>query len=148
MTVPRRDLPLSNVHSLRNDRPGTSTRCRRCGIVVGWGDQCDFCRDRSAAAAHVDAPGEHVGRHHTEWVATVDELLVERLDDEATFLLRRLVDTVEAEVGAAGVPPYRRHFSLLADLARRRGDHQLARRTEERYDACVRLARTRSTPAG
>src|SRR5437870_3941607 len=94
MAIHKPDLPLGGTHSLPVGYY-TVTRCRRCGIVVGYGDRCDFCLHRRDD--HQDQPGEHVGRHHSEWSATVDELLVQGDEDEAELLLWRLIDAAEAE---------------------------------------------------
>lgn len=131
MPFHRSDLPLSGEHSL----PGgyfTVRRCRRCGIVVGWGDRCDFCLERPTD--HADAPGEYLGRHHSEWAPTVDELIIQGDDDEAEFILWKLVDAAEAEALLTQVPPTERPFTRLAQLARRRNDEELAKRVRKRYE--------------
>lgn len=134
MAVHKPDLPLSGEHS-HPDGYGTIRRCRRCGIVVGFGDRCDLCIP--GAIEHVDAPGEHRGRHHTEWSATVDELIIQGDDDEAEFLLLRLIDATEAEVLLAAVPPFERHFRQLAQIARRRGDKVFEAEVIARYEQCA-----------
>jgi hypothetical protein len=138
MALHRPELPLSGEHSLA-DGYATIRRCRRCGFVIGFGDRCDVCLDRSAD--HVDPPGWYRGRHHTEWAGTVDELIIQGDDDEAEFLLLRLIDATEAEAVAADVPPYEHHFRRLAQIARRRGDRKLESQVRARYDECVRSTR-------
>jgi hypothetical protein len=137
MPIHRQQLPLRGEHSLP-DGYFTVLRCRRCGIVLGYGDRCDFCLDRPSD--HVDAPGEHVGRHHTEWVATVDELIASGDDDAAELLLWRLIDAVEAEVGLTHVAPFERHFARLEQIARRRGDERLAQKVRKQYEDCRTVA--------
>jgi hypothetical protein len=137
MAIHRSGFPLSGQHSLP-DGYATVSRCRRCGIVVGYGERCAYCADRDLN--RVDAPGEHIGRHHTEWVTTVDELLIQGDDDEAELLLFKLIDASEAESLVAGVPPFERHFHRLAQLARRRSDTRLEQQVQARYEACVRSA--------
>jgi len=134
MAVHRPELPLSGEHSLP-DGYTTISRCRRCGIVIGFGDRCEVCLDRPAD--HVDPPGSYKGRHHTEWAATVDELIIQGDDDEAEFLLLRLVDATEAETLLAGVPPFERHFRRLAQIARRRGDRKFEAQVVARYEECA-----------
>jgi hypothetical protein len=136
MAIHKPDLPLSGLHSAVTGYV-TITRCRRCGIVVGHGDRCQFCIERPAD--HVDEPGDYIGRHHTEWVTTVDELLIQGDDDEAEFLLWKLIDASEAESLVAQVPPFERHFTRLIQLGRRRGDDRLVKRISERYDKCLAL---------
>jgi hypothetical protein len=137
MSIHRHQFPLSGERG-RYDGYDTVRRCKRCGIVVGYGDRCDFCADRPSD--HVDAPGEYIGRHHTEWVATIDQLVAQRDDDAAEFLLWRLIDAVESEVSLTGIPPLERHFTRLEQIARRRGDERLARKVHERYEVCRALA--------
>jgi hypothetical protein len=131
----RNDLPLAEERGFASGYTQIS-RCQRCGIVVGYGDRCDFCKGRPTG--HVDEPGEYLGRHHTEWVTTVDELLIQGDDDEAEFLLWKLVDATEAESLLARVPPFERHFQRLSQLARRRKDEKLAAQVQARYEECVR----------
>jgi hypothetical protein len=135
---------LSGEHS-SPDGYVTISRCRRCGIVVGFGDRCDVCLDRPADA--VDAAGEYKGRHHTEWTATVDELIIQGNDDEAEFLLLRLLDATEAEALVAGVPPFEHHFRRLGQIAHRRGDAKLEARIRNRYLECARRANGRAERA-
>ncbi len=137
MSIHKQEFPLSGLHGVSQGYV-TVSRCRRCGIVIGMGDRCEFCVAHHGGE-HVDEPGDYVGRHHTEWVTTVDELLIQGDDDDAEFLLWKLVDAAEAEAQVARVPPFERHFTRLAQLARRRGDERLAKRVRERYEACVRL---------
>ena len=144
MAVHRSDLPLSSEHGLSGGY-FTISRCRRCGIVVGYGDRCDFCVDRPSD--HVDEPGEYIGRHHTVWAPTVDELIIQGDDDEAEFLLWKLVAATEAEALLTGVPPLERHFARLAALARRRGDKTLVKRVRQRYDDCCRSIATQNAEA-
>jgi hypothetical protein len=135
MAVHRPELPLSGQHSMP-DGYSKISRCRSCGILVGFGDRCDVCLDRPKDA--IDAPGEYRGRHHTEWATTVDELIIQGDDDAAEFLLLRLVDATEAEAMVAGVPPFERHFHRLSQIAHRRGDTKLEARIRERYEDCAR----------
>jgi hypothetical protein len=144
MAIHRPDLPLSGEHSLPDGYVKVS-RCRSCGIVIGFGDRCDVCLDRPDDA--IDAPGEYKGRHHTEWTMTVDELIIQGDDDAAEFLLLRLLDATEAEAGVAGVAPFERHFHRLAQIAHRRGDTKLEARTRARYEDCARSAAERTQRA-
>jgi hypothetical protein len=114
--------------------------------VIGFGDRCEFCQCR--LSEHLDAPGEYVGRHHTEWITTVDELLIQGDDDEAEFLLWKLVDASEAESLVAGVPPLERHFKRLSQLAKRRNDPRLAATVKSRYEACVLQSQGEARAAG
>lgn len=145
MALHRTEFPLSGEHSLRGGY-ATVTRCRRCGIVVGFGDRCDFCQDRPTD--HVDVAGQYIGRHHTEWVTTVDELLIQGDDDDAEFLLWKLVDASEAESLVAGVPPFERHFRRLSQLAKRRNDVRLATEVNARYEECVLRTQGHERAAG
>jgi hypothetical protein len=135
MAIHKVDLPLSGERSLAEGY-FTISRCRRCGIVVGYGDHCDHCLHRPTE--HRDEPGEYIGRHHTEWTSTVDELVTQGDDDEAELILWRLVDASERESAVTGVPPFERHYTRLAQLARRRKDSALAKRVKQRYeDRCA-----------
>jgi hypothetical protein len=124
---------LGAEHGQPNMHPSVQ-RCRRCGIVIGYGDRCEFCLDRPSD--HVDAPGEHMGRHHTEWISTVEALIADDNLDAAELLLWRLVEATEAEALLAGVPPLEQHFRRLAWIARKRGDDALAKRLGRRCDDC------------
>lgn len=143
MILHRPDLPLSGEHSVGN-RYATVRRCRRCGIVIGLGDRCDLCVD--PGAERVDAPGWYEGRHHTEWVPTVDELLAQGDDDAAEFLLLKLIAATEAEALDGGAPPFERHFRRLAQIARRRADRQLEAEVLARYERCARQVRPEARP--
>lgn len=132
MAVHRSPLPLGREHG-QFDRSPASRRCRRCGIVIGYGDRCDFCLDRPTE--HVDAPGEHLGRHHTEWIPTVEALIGEGDLDTAEFLLWRLVEATEAEARFENVPPMEQHFRRLGWIARQRGDEVLAAQLRRRSAA-------------
>jgi len=123
-----------------------ANRCRRCGILVGLGDHCDFCQQRPTG--YVDGPGEYMGRHNTEWIPTLDQLLLEGDTDAAEFLLVRLVDATEAESLLTGVPPFERHFSRLGQIARSRGDDKLSRDLRRRLEECAQRAPTREREAG
>ncbi len=112
----------------------TASRCRRCGILVGMGEHCDWCQQRPTG--YVDAPGEYMGRHHTEWIATLDQMLLQGDNDAAEFLLVRLVDATEAESLLAGVAPFERHFTRLGQIARSRGDDKLSRDLRRRFKEC------------
>jgi hypothetical protein len=137
MAIHKLDLPLSSVHSSETGTFRVS-RCRRCGIVIGFGEQCDFCSDRHDE--HVDQPGEYIGRHHTEWSTTVDQLIAQGDPDQAEFLLWRLLDAADAEAEARGAPPFERHYTRLTQVARGRKDIALEARIKERYEHCRRLA--------
>jgi hypothetical protein len=145
MAVHQRPLPLGGEHSQPQMSP-SALRCRRCGIVIGYGDRCEFCIERPAD--HVDEPGQHLGRHHTEWIPTVEALIGDGDLDAAEFLLWRLVEATEAEALLAGVPPLEQHFRRLAWIARQRGDEtlatQLRRRSEDCKKAAVRAAEERN----
>jgi hypothetical protein len=138
MALHRPELPLSGEHSLAQGY-ATITRCRRCGFVIGFGDRCDVCLDR--APGQPDPPGWYRGRHHTEWAGTIDELIIQGDEDEAEFLLLRLIDATEAEAIAADVPPFELHFRRLVQIARRRGDARLEALVDGRYQACVQQTR-------
>lgn len=135
-----RSLPLGNERSKYEMAPA-SRRCRRCGIVIGFGDRCDFCVER--AADHEDAPGEHLGRHHTEWIPTVEALIAEGDLDAAEFLLWRLVEATEQEASTDHVPPLEQHFRRLGWIARQRGDEVLAAQLRKR-SAASKAAATRN----
>ncbi len=137
MAVHNSPMPLGHEHSQPSFHP-SSTRCRRCGIVIGYGDRCAFCLDRPSD--HVDAPGEHIGRHHTEWIPTVEALIGDDDFDAAELLLWRLVEATEAEALIAGVPPLEQHFRRLGWIAKRRGDEALAKRLERRCQECKEAA--------
>jgi hypothetical protein len=104
------------------------------------------CLDRFAK--RVDRPGWYQGRHHTEWVATVDELIIQGDDDEAEFLLLRLIGATETEVEAGAAPPFEHHFRRLTQIAHRRGDQRLEAQVQERYQACARLRQGRESVSG
>ncbi len=134
-----RSSPHSGAFSHAGSGAGTNaTRCRRCGILIGLGEHCDFCQQR--ATGYLDAPGEYMGRHHTEWIATLDQLLLQGDTDAAEFLLVRLVDATEAESLLAGVPPFERHFARLGRIARSRGDEKLSRDLRRRFKECSQRA--------
>lgn len=133
MAVHHSSLPLGGEHS----QPGMSPaarRCRRCGIVIGYGERCDFCIERPLD--QVDEPGQHLGRHHTEWIPTVETLIADGNLDAAEFLLWRLVEATEAEALIAHVPPLEQHFRRLAWIARQRGDETLAAQLRKRSEQC------------
>ena len=138
MALHKPELPLSGQHSLP-DGYATISRCRRCGIVIGFGDRCELCTDPRRAGN--DAPGDYRGRHHSEWSPTVNELIIQGDDDEAELLLLRLIDATVAEATRRGVPPYEGHFRRLGQIARRRGDTKLEAQVAARYEDCVRQAR-------
>lgn len=137
MAIHRSDLPLSGEHGIAGGY-WRIRRCQRCGIVIGYGERCDHCINRPSD--YVEVAGDYIGRHHTEWVATVDELINQGDDDGAEFLLLRLIDAVEAEVGLTRVAPFERHFTRLTQIARRRGDETLAVRIKGRYEQCRAIA--------
>jgi hypothetical protein len=122
-----------------------SRRCRTCGIVIGYGERCDVCLN--GPGEHDDAPGEHRGRHHTEWIPTVEALIVERNLDAAEFLLWRLVEATEAEARLEGVPPLEQHFRRLGWIARQRGDEALAAQLRRRSAASKASAESGGTAA-
>jgi hypothetical protein len=94
-----------------------ATRCRRCGIVIGFGDRCDWCQHRPTR--HVDAPGEYQGRHHSEWIGTV-QVLVEEDDAYALqILLPQLVAAAHAEAELTGQPGYGWYEDQLAAVEQR-----------------------------
>jgi hypothetical protein len=131
MAVHRSDFPLRGEHSLPEGHL-TVARCRRCGIVIGYGDRCDYCRERPGE--HTDEPGEYVGRHHSEWIGTVDELTIQGQDDEVELLLRKLIDAAEAEAYLTGLRPPEGYYNRLERLARRRNDNSFAASTRARYE--------------
>jgi hypothetical protein len=138
MALHRPELPLSGEHGLATGYR-TITRCRRCGFVIGFGDRCDLCLERSPDQD--DPPGWYRGRHNSEWAGTVDELIIQGDDDEAELLLLRLIEATEAEAEAYDVPPFERYFRRLAQIARQRGDERLEAHVEQRYEACVERTR-------
>lgn len=79
-----------------------ATRCKRCGIVIGFGDRCDWCQHRPTG--HVDAPGYYQGRHHSEWIGTVQVLQEEDDAYALQTLLPRLAAAAEAEAKTTGQP--------------------------------------------
>ena len=137
MAVHRAPLPLGDEHSTKRFQPSVQ-RCRRCGIVIGYSDRCDFCLNRPSD--HVDAPGEYVGRHHTEWIPTVEALIGDEEIDAAEFLLWRLVEATEAESLVDRVPPLEQHFRRLRWIASKRGDDALAQKLTQRYQECKAAA--------
>jgi hypothetical protein len=145
MSIHRPELPLSGEHSLP-DGYFRVNRCRRCGFVIGYGERCDVCISRKPNQP--DGVGEYMGRHHTEWIATVDELLIQGNDDDAEFLLWKLIEAAESETLETGVAPFERHFTRLTQLARRRKDSMLAADVHERYERCRQAAAEAHTRAG
>lgn len=94
-----------------------ATRCKRCGIVIGFGDRCDWCQHRPTG--HVDTPGTYQGRHHSEWIGTV-QVLVEEDDMYALqLLLPRLAAAAAAEAAATGQPSNGWNDDLLEQLEKR-----------------------------
>jgi hypothetical protein len=85
--------------------------------VIGFGDRCAWCQDRRGARP--DAPGEYEGRHHTEWIGTVQVLVQEDDVVNAELLLRHLVGAADAEAAAAGQAPYGWYAEQLAALETR-----------------------------
>jgi hypothetical protein len=81
-----------------------------------------------------------VGRHHTEWIPTVEALITDEDVDGAEFLLWRLVEATEAESLLAGVAPLEQHFRRLRWIATKRGDDVLARKLGQRYEECKAAA--------
>jgi hypothetical protein len=136
MPAKRADFPLSQLHGFR-DSYARVQRCRRCGIIVAFGDRCDYCRCQSRPLP--DGPGQYFGRHHSEWIPTVDELIIQGDDDEAEFLLWKLIEAGEAESQQMGAPPFERHYRRLGQLAARRNDPGLAKQVRDRYDAATNL---------
>ena len=94
-----------------------ATRCRRCGIVIGYGDRCDWCQHRPTG--HVDAPGEHHGRHHSDWIGTVQVLTEEDDSYALMLLLPQLVAAAEAEAQVTGQPGYGWYAEQLKQLEAR-----------------------------
>ena len=125
-------LVLSELHGSRGG-VGRVRRCRRCGIVIAFGERCDVCIQHPAA--YVDGPGEHAGRHHSEWVPTVNELFVEGDWDGAESLLWKLLAAAEAESRLTGRSPFEGHYRRLAQLAERRQDHRLAAQVRRRHQS-------------
>ncbi len=138
-----RSLPLGNERTQYGRAPA-SRRCRQCGIVIGFGERCDFCLER--ASDHEDAVGEHRGRHHTEWIPTVEALIGEGDLDAAEFLLWRLVEATEQEALTQHVPPLEQHFRRLGWIARQRGDEMLATQLRKR-SAASKASATRTSGA-
>jgi len=91
-----------------------ATRCRRCSIVIGFGDTCDWCQLRPTG--HVDAPGYHMGRHHSEWIGTVRVLFEEDDTYALAQLLPALVAAAEAEAAVTGTPGHGWYADQLAAL--------------------------------
>jgi hypothetical protein len=94
-----------------------ATRCRRCGIVIGYGDRCDWCQHRPTG--YVDVPGEYEGRHHTEWIGTVQVLTEEDDVYALQSLLPHLVAVAEAEALVTGQPGYGWYRDQLDQLDER-----------------------------
>ena len=100
-----------------SSRTFKATRCRRCGIVIGYGDRCDWCQHRPTG--HVDAPGEYEGRHHSEWIGTVRVLTEEEDLYALQLLLPHLVTAAKAEAEATGQPSYGWYEDQLTRLDER-----------------------------
>ncbi|MEX0666059.1 MAG: hypothetical protein WD598_15010 [Acidimicrobiia bacterium] len=143
MAVHNSALPLGNERGWSALAPA-ARRCRRCGIVIGYGDRCDFCLEHRGD--HSDEPGQHFGRHHTEWIPTVEALIGQGDLDAAEFLLWRLVEATEAESLVAQVPPLELHFRRLGWIARQRGDEALATRLRHRIAECKDAAARAANP--
>ena len=110
-----------------------ATRCKRCGIVIGFGDRCDRCQHRPTG--HVDAPGEYHGRHHSVWIGTVQVLLQEDDVYALQLLLPRLVGAAQAEAKATGQPSYGWYDDQLAQLEERQFGTQPTRPRQRDTDA-------------
>jgi hypothetical protein len=74
--------------------------------------------------------------HRTDFT-TVDEPIIQGDDDEAEFLLWKLVEASVVESLPAGVPPFERHFRRLGQLANRRNDARLVAEVSARDDRCA-----------
>ena len=131
-------LPLGKEHGWSELGPA-ARRCRHCGIVIGFGERCDYCLEHPRND-HVDEPGQHRGRHHTEWIPTVEALITQGDLDAAEFLLWRLVEATEAEALIAQVPPVEQHFRRLGWIARQRGDESLDKQLRRRSSECKAAA--------
>lgn len=94
-----------------------ATRCRRCGIVIGYGDSCDWCQHRPTG--HVDAAGEYQGRHHTEWIGTVQVLTEEEDEYALQLLLPHLVAAAKTEADLTGQAGYGWYEDQLKHLDER-----------------------------
>jgi hypothetical protein len=94
-----------------------ATRCRRCGIVIGYGDRCDWCQHRPTG--YVDAPGEYHGRHHSEWIGTVQVLTEEDDRYALELLLVHLVAAADDEARVTGQLGYGWYADQLAQLEAR-----------------------------
>jgi hypothetical protein len=123
---------FSELHGSQ-DGYGRVRRCRRCGIVIAFGQRCDVCVQHPDA--YVDGPGEHAGRHHSEWIPTVNELVAEADWDEAELLLWKLIVAAETESRITGRAPFEGHSRRLAQLAERRQDPSLAAQVRRRYQS-------------
>ena len=91
-----------------------ATRCKRCGIVIGYSDRCDWCQHRPTG--HVDAPGEYHGRHHSEWIGTVQVLTEEDDTHALQLLLPQLVQAANDEADVTGQHRYGWYADQLAQL--------------------------------
>ena len=138
MALHKPELPLSGQHSLP-DGYATISRCRRCGIVIGFGDRCDLCIDprvptttlRGSTGAVTTANGRRRSTSSSSRATTT----------KPSSSSLRLIDATVAEATLRGVPPFERHFRRLAQIARRRGDTKLEAQIAARYEDCVRQAR-------
>jgi hypothetical protein len=130
MPVHRSRFALSELRGFQ-DGYGRVRRCRRCGIVIAFGERCDSCVQHPDA--YVDGPGEHAGRHHSEWIPTVNEFVVEGDWDGAESLLWKLIAAAETESRITGRAPFKGHYRRLAQLAERRHDPSLAAHVRRRH---------------
>jgi len=114
---PARDSETMSLTDHISIRTFKATRCRRCGIVIGYGDRCDWCQHRPTG--HVDAPGEYHGRHHSDWIGTVQVLTEEDDSYALMLLLPQLVAAAEAEAELTGRPGYGWYAEQLKQLEAR-----------------------------
>jgi len=110
-----------------------ATRCTRCGIVIGFGGRCEWCQHRPTD--HVDAPGDYHGRHHSEWIGTVQVLMLEEDADTLQTLLPRLIGAAQADAKATGKPSYGWYDDQLAQLEERQFGTKPTRPRERDTDA-------------
>lgn len=75
------------------------------------------------------------GRHHSDWVATLDRLRADGKDDAALDLLIDCMTAAEHEAGTLGAPPPPRYAHRAAVIHRRRRDYAAEVEVLERWIA-------------
>jgi hypothetical protein len=75
------------------------------------------------------------GRHHSDWVATLDRLRARGMDDAGLELLVECMAAAEREAWALGSPPPTMYAHRAAVIHRRRRDHAAEVEVLERWIA-------------